>query len=141
MLKSIVRLQIKSQLASAGPPLGPALGQFGVATMDFCKKFNEMSKIYKKGVLLNTIVYVNFDRTYKIFIKGPSISFQLKKIISVDKGTPFPGYLANFSILFTNYMLFELFFLLSKNSVRPYGFYKTMKGSLYSNGYYLLKYI
>jgi large subunit ribosomal protein L11 len=141
MLKSIVRLQIKSQLASAGPPLGPALGQFGVATMDFCKKFNEMSKSYKKGIILNTIVYVNVDRTYKIIIKGPSVSSQLKKILNSEKGCSFPGYLSNTQLLLTNYMLYEIFNLFNQAGLHSFGFYKTIKGSAYSSGYYILKYI
>lgn len=138
MLKNIVRLQVKAQLASSGPPLGPALGQFGVATMDFCKKFNEMSKTYKKGVVLNTLVYINFDRTYKIVIKGPSVSQQLKKLISTEKSCFYPGYLLDSNILLSNYMLYEIYKL---SQVKPLGFYKTIKGSAYSNGFLVLNYV
>jgi large subunit ribosomal protein L11 len=75
MLKSLIRLQVKAQSATSGPPLGPALGQFGVPTMDFCKRFNDISKEYEKGVLINTIVLVKMDRTYEIKLKGPQITF------------------------------------------------------------------
>jgi len=137
MLKSIIRLQVKAQSATSGPPLGPTLGQFGIPTMDFCKKFNEMSKEYEKGILLNTLIYVNYDRTYSIKIKGTPTSYQLMKLLNLEKGMSFNGYFSNSNNLLTNYMLYELFLLQKKNS-KDFGFYKAIKGTAFSSGFFIL---
>jgi large subunit ribosomal protein L11 len=39
-IMKIVKLQIPGGQASPAPPVGPALGQLQVSTMDFCKQFN-----------------------------------------------------------------------------------------------------
>jgi large subunit ribosomal protein L11 len=140
MLKSILRLIIKSQSATSGPPLGPALGQFGVPTMDFCKRFNELSKTYEKGVLLNTIIHVKFDRTYEIFLKGPPISFLIKNIIEMEYGLSYSGYFNNLNILISNYMLYELFNLTQSIHKKTLGHYKTIKGTTFSCGFHILNY-
>lgn len=52
---------VPSQSASVSPPIGPILGQFGINIMEFCKQFNERSKIFDKDVLVivNLILYKN----------------------------------------------------------------------------------
>jgi large subunit ribosomal protein L11 len=140
MLKSLIRLQVKAQSATSGPPLGPALGQFGVPTMDFCKRFNDISKEYEKGVLINTIVLVKMDRTYEIKLKGPQITYLLKKAVEIEKGLSYTGYLINLNILLTNYMIYELFILSSIICKRTFGYYKTIKGSAESCGFLVLNY-
>lgn len=140
MLKSIVKLQVKAQAATAGPPLGPALGAFGVPTMDFCKKFNELSKKYETGVKIITIVHVKMDRTYSIFLKGPKISDLLKKTIGLEKGLSYSGYMTFSNMALTNYMLYEVFILVNEINIRTYGYYKTIKGTAKSCGFLILNY-
>ena len=41
---SQIKLQIPAGQATPSPPVGPALGQHGVAIMDFCKAFNAKLK-------------------------------------------------------------------------------------------------
>ena len=36
----VVKLQLEAGKATPAPPVGPALGQYGVNLMEFCKKFN-----------------------------------------------------------------------------------------------------
>ena len=43
-----VKLQIKGGQANPAPPVGPALGQRGINIMEFCKAFNEKTKLYGK---------------------------------------------------------------------------------------------
>jgi large subunit ribosomal protein L11 len=140
MLKSLIRLQVKAQSATSGPPLGPALGQFGVPTMEFCKRFNDASKEYEKGVLINTMVQVKMDRTYEIKLKGPMVSDLLKKAIELDKGLSYSGYSSNINVLLTNYMLYEVYILSEQICPRTYGYYKTIKGSAQSCGFIILNY-
>ena len=44
-----VKLQIKGGQANPAPPVGPALGQRGINIMEFCKAFNEKTKIIRKN--------------------------------------------------------------------------------------------
>ncbi|MFQ6067425.1 MAG: 50S ribosomal protein L11, partial [bacterium] len=39
-----IKLQIQAGKANPAPPVGPALGQYGVNIMDFCRSFNEKTK-------------------------------------------------------------------------------------------------
>jgi hypothetical protein len=63
-----VRLLVASQEAKAVAPLSPILGQFGLSTQDFCKKFNEESTKYPVGLDLIVHLEVLFDRTFRFTI-------------------------------------------------------------------------
>ncbi|KAJ2428731.1 mitochondrial 54S ribosomal protein YmL19, partial [Coemansia sp. RSA 2531] len=41
---SILKLIVPAGKATPSPPVGPALGQRGVKSMDFCKQFNDRTK-------------------------------------------------------------------------------------------------
>ncbi|KAJ1672478.1 mitochondrial 54S ribosomal protein YmL19, partial [Spiromyces aspiralis] len=41
---SILKLIVPAGKAAPSPPVGPALGQRGVKSMDFCKQFNDRTK-------------------------------------------------------------------------------------------------
>ena len=40
-IQGYIKLQIEAGKALPGPPVGPALGQYGVAIPNFVKEFNE----------------------------------------------------------------------------------------------------
>ena len=43
-VRGYVKLQIPAGKATPAPPIGPALGQHGVAIMEFCKQYNERTQ-------------------------------------------------------------------------------------------------
>jgi len=43
-VKALVKLNIPAGKANPAPPVGPALGQHGVAIMEFCAQFNSKTK-------------------------------------------------------------------------------------------------
>jgi large subunit ribosomal protein L11 len=45
-VRGYVKLQIPAGKATPAPPIGPALGQHGVAIMDFCKQYNEIGRAH-----------------------------------------------------------------------------------------------
>ena len=64
-LQRVVRLRVMAGAAKPGPAIGQALGPLGLNMADFCKQFNEKTKLMEKdipipvslsGMLLFTIV-------------------------------------------------------------------------------------
>lgn len=49
-VSQLVRLIVPAGKASPSPPVGPALGQRGVKSMDFCKQFNDRTKDLTSGM-------------------------------------------------------------------------------------------
>lgn len=82
---------LRAGKVESGPPLSTILGNFGVNTVNFCKEFNEFTKILPNYFLVEVIIIINNDKTYKFFIKEPSVSFLLKlvsfKYEILDKGS------------------------------------------------------
>jgi large subunit ribosomal protein L11 len=95
MAKEIVskfKIQIKAGSATPAPPLGPTLGQKGIPINDFCSEFNKLTLQYKEmgfEIPVNVVVYK--DRTYKMFLKQPTVASMLKYKAGVTKGSSNPN--------------------------------------------------
>jgi len=89
-VKAEIRLQIPAGQATPAPPVGPALGQHGVNIMDFCKKFNEVTK-KQMGMVVPVIIYVYKDRSFDFVVKKPPVSVLLKKALNIEKGSGEPN--------------------------------------------------
>lgn len=85
-----IKLQIPAGKANPSPPVGPALGQHGVAIMDFCKEFN--AKTQKDGdVLIPVVITVYADRSFSFITKTPPASMLVLKAAGVPKGSGEPN--------------------------------------------------
>lgn len=80
---SILKLTIPAGGANPAPPIGAALGQKGVKAMDFCRQFNDQSKIYQPSTPLRCEVAVNADRTFSFKIRPPPTIWMLKRVSGV----------------------------------------------------------
>ena len=80
-------MQIEAGKASPAPPLGPALGQAGVAIGDFVNKFNEATKEMAGGGMVPVVLSVFEDRSYDFVIKTPLTSGLILKAAGVEKGS------------------------------------------------------
>ncbi len=47
-LLRVVRLRVGAGAAKPGPAIGQALGPLGLNMADFCKQFNEKTKLFEK---------------------------------------------------------------------------------------------
>lgn len=88
-IKAKIKLQIKGGQANPAPPVGPALGQHGVAIQDFCIRFNEATKD-KMGDLVPAEITVYEDRTFDFILKTPPAAELLKKAAKIKKGSGKP---------------------------------------------------
>ncbi len=85
-----VKLQIPAGQANPSPPVGPALGQHGVAIMEFCKAFNARTRS-QEGMIIPVVITIYADRSFTFITKTPPASVLLMKAAGVDKGSPEPN--------------------------------------------------
>ena len=93
MAKKIVgyiKLQIPAGKATPQPPIGPALGQYGVAIPMFTKEFNERTK-NDMGLIIPVVITVYADRTYSFITKTPPAAVLLKKAAGIQSGSGTPN--------------------------------------------------
>ncbi|KAJ3293026.1 hypothetical protein HK104_004814 [Borealophlyctis nickersoniae] len=82
-----IRLLIPAGKAAPAPPVGPALGQRGIKSMDFCKQFNERTKHFTPSVPIPTKIFVQPNKTYTFVTSAPPTSYLLKKAAGIEKGS------------------------------------------------------
>ncbi len=85
-----IKLQIPAGKASPAPPVGPALGQHGVAIMDFCQAFNAATKD-KDGLIIPVVISVYQDRTFSFITKTPPAAVLLKRAANIVSGAAEPN--------------------------------------------------
>ncbi|KAK9767789.1 mitochondrial 54S ribosomal protein YmL19 [Basidiobolus ranarum] len=88
---AFLRILVPAGKASPSPPVGPALGQRGIKSMDFCKQFNDRTKDIEPGTPIPTVITVKPDRTFSFVTKSPPTSWLLKRAAGVEKGSSQPG--------------------------------------------------
>lgn len=86
----MVKLQIPAGNATPAPPVGPALGQYGVNMMDFCKLFNAKTQ-KQTGLIIPVVITIYADKTFSFITKSPPASVLLKKAAKVEKGSGEPN--------------------------------------------------
>jgi large subunit ribosomal protein L11 len=86
-----INLQVPAGQANASPPIGPALGQRGLAIMEFCKQFNARSKDMEPGAPVPVKITVFSDRTFTFEMRTPPASYLLKKMAKLTAGSKEPG--------------------------------------------------
>jgi large subunit ribosomal protein L11 len=84
-------LQVPAGQANPSPPIGPALGQRGVAIMEFCKAFNAATQNMDPGIPIPTTITVFTDKSFSFETKTPPVSYFLKKAAKIEKGAKLVG--------------------------------------------------
>ena len=89
--KKIVDLLVSGGQATAGPPLGPALGPLGVNTMAVVTKINELTKDYA-GMKVPVKVAVDVEnKTFEVTIGTPTASALIVSELKIEKGSGTPN--------------------------------------------------
>jgi large subunit ribosomal protein L11 len=88
-VKTIVKLQIPAGKATPAPPVGPAVGQYGINIMAFCKEYNDKTS-KDAGSIIPAEITIYEDRSFTFITKTPPVSDLLKKAAGLEKasGTP-----------------------------------------------------
>ncbi|MGF3523030.1 MAG: 50S ribosomal protein L11 [Candidatus Bathyarchaeia archaeon] len=86
-----VELLVAGGQATAGPPLGPALGPLGLNIMAVVNKINELTKDYA-GMKVPVKISVNpEDKTFEVTVGTPTSSALLVAELKVEKGSGTPN--------------------------------------------------
>lgn len=85
-VKTIVKINLKGGEATPAPPVGTALGQHGVAIMDFVKQYNDKTKDMK-GQVVPAVITIYDDRSFDFIIKKAPVSDMIKKVLGIEKGS------------------------------------------------------
>ena len=86
-----LKLQVPAGAANPSPPIGPALGQRGLAIMEFRKQFNAKSKDLEQGAPIPVKITVYSDRSFTFEMRTPPASYLLKKAAKIGSGSKEPG--------------------------------------------------
>ncbi len=93
MAKKVIgnlKLRIPGGRATAGPPVGSTLGQWGLNMMDFINPFNEKTKDFNgKNVIVHIQVFE--DRTFDWVCLGQPVDDLIREKIKIDKGSGKPN--------------------------------------------------
>lgn len=92
MAKKVIgnlKLRIPAGRATAGPPVGSTLGQWGLNMMDFINPFNDATKdMMGKDVIVHMKVYN--DRTFDWKSLGQPVDDMIREKAGVSKGSGKP---------------------------------------------------
>ncbi len=85
-----LKLRIPGGKATAGPPVGSTLGQWGLNMMDFINPFNEQTKEYAgKNVIVHIRVFE--DRTFDWTCLGQPVDDLIREALKIEKGSGKPN--------------------------------------------------
>ena len=85
-----IKLQLPAGKATPQPPVGPALGQYGVAIPVFTKEFNERTK-NDIGLIIPVVITVYADRSFTFITKTPPAAVLIKKACGIEKASGVPN--------------------------------------------------
>src|SRR6187401_1784508 len=86
---AVVELQCPAGKATPAPPVGPALGQYGINIMEFVKTYNERTAA-QVGTVIPVEITIFEDRTFTFVTKTPPAAELIKKAAGVPRGAADP---------------------------------------------------
>ncbi len=89
-VKANLKMKIRGGQASAAPPVGSTLGQYGVNMMDFINPFNEATKD-KMGQTLTVHITIYDDRTMSWRAVGTPTDDLIRAALKIEKGSGVPN--------------------------------------------------
>src|SRR3989344_92676 len=84
-----LKMKIPAGKASAAPPVGSTLGQYGVNMMDFVNPFNEQTREMKGTVVAHIAIYD--DRSMSFRVVGQPTDDLIRQKLGIDKGSGKPN--------------------------------------------------
>jgi large subunit ribosomal protein L11 len=89
-IEGYIKLQIEAGKATPAPPVGPALGQYGLNIVQFTKEFNARTAD-QPGMIIPVVITVYADRSYTFITKTPPAAVLIKKACNIQSGSGEPN--------------------------------------------------
>ena len=89
-VQGYIKLQIPAGKATPAPPVGPALGQYGVNIVDFTKQFNDRTAD-KGDMIIPVVITVYADSSFSFITKTPPAAVLIKKAAGLPKASGEPN--------------------------------------------------
>jgi large subunit ribosomal protein L11 len=86
-MEKIISALVDGGKATAGPPIGPALGPMGINTGKVIAEINEKTKDFAGTTVPVKIIVNPATREYRIEIGTPSVAALIKKEMAIEKGS------------------------------------------------------
>lgn len=89
-VSTTLKLNLRGGAANPAPPVGPILGQAGVNIMDFCNKYNDLTK-ERRGEMIPAMVTVYEDRSFDIELRLAPVAAMIMKELNLQQGSGEPN--------------------------------------------------
>jgi large subunit ribosomal protein L11 len=89
-VRANLKMKIRGGQASAAPPVGSTLGQYGVNMMDFVNPFNEATKDLQ-GQEVTAHITIYDDRSMTFRVVGMPTDDRIRKELGIQKGSGRPN--------------------------------------------------
>jgi large subunit ribosomal protein L11 len=88
-LAGTAKFQIPGGQATPAPPVGTALGRYGINLGQFVQQFNDRTKELS-GTTVPVVITVYNDRSFEFIVKSPPAAVLLKQAAQIAKGAGNP---------------------------------------------------
>src|SRR3954465_11511654 len=89
-VRANLKMKIKGGQASAAPPVGSTLGQYGVNMMDFINPFNDATR-EMQGAMVTAHITIYDDRTMDFRVVGAPTDDLIRAKLGIQKGSGRPN--------------------------------------------------
>lgn len=89
-VKANLKMKIMGGQASAAPPVGSTLGQYGVNMMDFIQPFNDATA-EMRGQMVTAHITIYDDRTMDFRVVGAPTDDRIRAELGIQKGSGRPN--------------------------------------------------
>lgn len=89
-VKANLKMKIRAGQASAAPPVGSTLGQYGVNMMDFINPFNDATRDMQ-GATVTAHITIYDDRTMDFRVVGAPTDDLIRAKLGIQKGSGKPN--------------------------------------------------
>jgi large subunit ribosomal protein L11 len=89
-VRANLKMKIRGGQASAAPPVGSTLGQYGVNMMDFIQPFNDATKDMQ-GQTVTAHITIYDDRSMEFRVVGAPTDDRIRAELGIQKGSGKPN--------------------------------------------------
>jgi large subunit ribosomal protein L11 len=89
-VRANLKMKLRAGQASAAPPVGSTLGQYGVNMMDFIQPFNDATK-EMQGATVTAHITIYDDRTMDFRVVGAPTDDLIRAKLGIQKGSGKPN--------------------------------------------------